>query len=101
MNATVRIGGPCRFPLGQTVMTRGVQRLVAAGAVNPIALLRRHQAGDWGNLDQSDARANDQALKLGNRILSAYPTADPVETQVWVITEADRSSTCILLPSEY
>lgn len=61
--------------------------------------LERHVAGDWGQVDQEDAAANDLALQEGARLLSAYKTLKGVK--LWVITEADRSSTCILLPDEY
>jgi hypothetical protein len=55
--------------------------------------------GDWGEVCAEDKRANDAALKLGERLLSAYTLSAGVK--VWIITEADRSSTCILLPEEY
>lgn len=89
-----------RFPLGQIVATPGALEALAASGVAPFELLQRHVSGDWGGLDAHDRRENEAALKLGNRILSAYilPTAG---TKVWIITEADRSSTTILLSSEY
>ena len=59
----------------------------------------RHRAGDWGEVDAADAAANDRAVSEGERVLSAYTLKDG--TRLWVITEADRSSTCILLPDEY
>jgi hypothetical protein len=67
-------------------------------------ILARHVSGDWGEVDSHDKRVNDAAVKNGTRILSAYDfpgfqTDD--EIRVWVITEADRSSTTILLPSDY
>ena len=71
---------------------------VSCGA-NPTALLSRHSRGDWGDVDPEDRTANDTCLRTGGRILSSYRL--DTETKVWVITEADRSSTCILLPEEY
>lgn len=61
--------------------------------------LARHQRGDWGIVDGCDRRANDDALVAGERLLSAYRLSDG--TKIWIITEADRSSTCLLLPEEY
>lgn len=61
-------------------------------------LLQRHAGGDWGDLDGHDHRANEQALKAGARLLSAYDTP---AGKAWIITEADRSSACVLLSSEY
>ena len=86
------------FALGQTVATRGALETMQRLGVSPLALLSRHQRGDWGDLDKEDKQANDQALTLGDRIFSAYQ----LETaKFWVITEADRSATTILLPEEY
>ena len=88
-----------RFPLGRTVATPGaIEALVRAGET-PLPYLARHVAGDWGDLDQEDQAENESALKDGLRILSAYRLAD--NTRIWVITEADRSVTTILLPDEY
>ena len=64
------------------------------------ALLGCHAAGDWGELDAQDHHANETALRIGERLLSAYTVPSPGR-RVWVITEADRSATTILLPSEY
>jgi hypothetical protein len=64
-----------------------------------IRLLVRHITGDWGEVDADDQSANDHALILGERLLSAYRLPDG--TKVWLITEADRTATTVLLPSEY
>jgi len=76
--------------------------------VNPFQLLGRHVRGDWGDVCPEDAQANEEALQEGARVLSAYVLSSPVgesETlapaKVWLITEADRSVTTILLPEEY
>lgn len=61
--------------------------------------LDRHVTGDWGEVGAEDAQENELSVVWGFRILSAYRTAKG--TRLWVITEADRSSTCILLPEEY
>lgn len=70
--------------------------------VSPLDLLRRHSSGDWGEVCVADARENERALKTGLRVLSVYEV-NPcgASRRVWIITEADRSSTTILLPSEY
>lgn len=88
-----------RFPLGQTLVTAGVNALVEAGKIAPFELLQRHQSGDWGDLGLADQRSNEYALRDGGRLLSSYTQED--NTQVWIISEADRSSTTVLLPSEY
>ena len=88
-----------KFDLGQIVATPGALEALESAGQNPTEFLTRHVAGDWGELDQEDQQANNDALESGARLLSAYRTAD--ETKIWIITEADRSSTCILLPSEY
>lgn len=62
-------------------------------------LLGRHQSGDWGDLSAEDIKENEFSVKEGFRLLSAYKLETGVK--VWVITEADRSVTTILLPSEY
>ncbi len=85
------------FELGRIVATPGALEVLVPE--EPIALLRRHQSGDWGEVDAHDRRANNRALKYGTRLLSAYTL--PAGEKVWIITEADRSSTCLLLPSEY
>lgn len=86
------------FKLGQTVATPGALEAMEQAAISPMDLLRRHQRGDWGDLDKEDKQSNDQALSLGDRIFSAYKF-DAVK--FWVITECDRSATTILLPEEY
>ena len=85
------------FPFGRIVATPGALEVLAPE--EPIILLQRHQSGDWGDVPPGDARENQRSLKHGYRLLSRYETASGA--RVWVLTEADRSSTCILLPSEY
>ena len=69
------------------------------GGESPLKLLRRHAHGDFGDLHQDDVRANELAIRRDMRVLSAYVLS--TEERVWVITEADRSATTILLPEEY
>jgi hypothetical protein len=85
--------------LGQTVATPGALHALAAAAENGLIYLARHASGDWGEVSPEDAHANDLARETDERILSAYRLRDG--TKLWIITEADRSSTCILLPDEY
>lgn len=86
------------LPLGHVVATPGALDLVRAYGLNVVALVRRHAAGDWGTLCAHDRQANARALRTGARVMSVYPTAGG---PLWVITEADRSATTVLLPSEY
>lgn len=90
----------CRFPLGRLVATpAAIEALETPEAL--LALVRRHASGDWGDVCDEDADANNEALRLGNRVLSAYNMVGASEWSVWVITEADRSVTTVLLPSDY
>ena len=91
---------PARFPLGHVVATPGALEAVRANGVDVLALVCRHVSGDWGAVCESDALANDLALDPAcpTRLLSAYETK---AGRLWVITEADRSATTVLLPSEY
>ena len=84
-----------RFPLGTTVATPAAMAL----GIDLASYMRRHHCGDWGDLCDEDKQANEEALKLGLRILSHYKLGGG--HRIYIITEADRSSTCILLPEEY
>jgi hypothetical protein len=88
-----------RFPLGQVVATPAALQALEAAGQAPAEFLDRHVRGDWGEVSKGDARLNDDAVKVGERILSAYTTN--AGERLWIITEADRSSTCLLLPEEY
>lgn len=88
-----------RFSTGQLLFTPGAFASMQKYQTSPIELLRRHQAGDWGTIPKEDAQANEQALKYGDRLLSSYQITPDVV--IWLITEADRSSSTYLLPSEY
>jgi hypothetical protein len=86
------------FELGAIVATRGAVQVAEKHQISLIELVHRHRVGNWGDLDPDDAKANDNAVREGGRIFSAYRQG---ECRLWVITEADRSSTCILTPDEY
>ena len=86
------------FPLGRILATPGALDAMARANQTPDEFLRRHVAGDWGELDAHDVVENLYGLKHGFRLLSRYRTN--AGTVLWVITEADRAST-ILLPKEY
>lgn len=88
-----------KFSLGRTVATPGAISALDAAEEMAADLLFRHQSGDWGEVPPEDAQANEHSLKHGLRLLSAYTLSTGVK--VWIITEADRSVTTILLPSEY
>ncbi|QET03799.1 hypothetical protein FOB72_11255 [Cupriavidus pauculus] len=84
--------------MGQVVATRGVVAHLTRHLIGPGLYLSRHARGDWGSVPEEDAKANDLAVISGARILSAYDIAG---VRVWIITEADRSVTTLLLPEEY
>lgn len=106
-----------RFSLGRLYATQGALSLLAdtrdagkpysvqhaAQAADPMAqvlpLVLRHSTGDWGDVEREDWAANDDALVNGGRLFSAYQLT--ATARVWIITEADRSATTVLLPDEY
>ena len=88
-----------RFPLGQTYITPGAEEALMIAGQTGIEFLRRHMSGDFGNLSDEDTAEKELSLREGFRVLSAYRTANG--QKLWIITEADRSSTTILLPSDY
>jgi hypothetical protein len=83
--------------LGQIVATPNALAHVPSPEI--IRALARHQAGDWGELDEHDREANDAALLYGGRLLSAYRSQ--AGEKFWIITEADRKVTTVLLPEDY
>lgn len=87
------------FSLGQLLATPGALQSLQEAEQSPLELLARHVTGDWGDLEEEDKRENEFSVTNGFRILSAYKLSSG--QRVWVITEADRSVTTILLPSEY
>ena len=97
-----------RFKLGQLCNTPGAQDVLQRYQVNPLELLGRHVRGDWGDICSEDVETNEEALRVGARVLSSYVLAPPVSesetlapVKMWLITEADRSVTTLLLPEEY
>jgi len=95
----IAIPEPKRFPLGRFLATPGALRAIRDTGRFAIDYLARHARGDWGDVCAEDWEANDQALEQGTRILSAYSLTSGVK--IWIITEADRSATTVLLPEEY
>jgi hypothetical protein len=92
------VNGTARFKLGEVVASPGALRAFRLNGIRPAQLLARHVTGDWGELDDEDMAANEKAVENGSRIKSSYGEGPDA---IWVITEADRRSTCILLPVEY
>jgi hypothetical protein len=89
------------FEPGRLVMTQSVHYLVEQGHLDPSPYLRRHFSGDWGELPDEDWNSNQRALNTGERLFSSYNVDAGDETRLWIITEADRSATTVLLPSDY
>lgn len=87
------------FDLGECVATPAALEALAASGESAAVLLRRHISGDWGTVCPEDRRANDAAVAAGERVLSEYRLRSG--EVIWIITEADRGSTCVLLPGEY
>jgi len=86
-----------KFPLGQLVATPGILELVPRAEL--LAAVARHARGDWGNCCPEDAAENELSLREGFRLFSVYDRSEG--QRFWVITEADRSVTTVLLPEEY
>lgn len=89
-----------RFPLGRLGITPQAQEFVLENNVPLGEYLSRHVRCDWGDVDDEDWAANDRALTEGTRLFSAYEIPD-CTPRIWIITEADRSSTTVLMPSDY
>jgi hypothetical protein len=89
--------GDSKFPLGQTVITPNARDRLHPEDV-PLAL-GRHATGDWGDVDEADRRENELSLTRGFRLLSVYHDRNGMK--FWIITEADRSATTVLLPEDY
>jgi hypothetical protein len=87
------------FPLGQIVATPGALAALERAQQPPICFLTRHASGDWGELEPADVAENQYSIDHGFRLLSSYQTN--AGEKLWIITEADRSATTLLLPEEY
>lgn len=88
------------FKLGQVVATRGAIQAMQENNIDAWNLLCRHANGDWGCVPEEDRLENQRSVEFGCRVMSSYLMNDRGD-KLWVITEADRSSTCLLLPDEY
>ncbi len=88
-----------RFPLGRVLATPGAIEVLEASSINGVDLLSRHHQGDWGEMSEQDKQENEFSVDKELRIFSSYRISD--SEKVWIITEADRSVTTLLLPSEY
>lgn len=91
---------PHLLPLGFVVMTPSARALLERCTANAVALLARHEVGDWGAIGAEDADANRRALEEGGRVLSVYELGSGRE-RLWIVTERDRSVTVLLLPQEH
>lgn len=87
------------FPLGEVYLTIGAREALEESSQTAIEFLARHSIGDWGIVGKEDWQENESAIEAGFRILSAYKTLKG--EKIWIITEADRSSTTCLKPTEY
>ncbi len=96
-NSALRQSPPL-FNLGEIYASPGAMAFLQEHDLTIYEFLRRHHAGDWGDLDPEDMEANRAALHYGNRLLSSYEISNQ---KLWIITEADRGSTTVLLPEEY
>ncbi len=89
-----------QFPLGKLLFTPGV--LDKIGQAQALELVCRHARGDWSEMDPEDQATNRRAVRGGGRVFSAYTVGEGEDAiRVWVITEADRAATTVLLPEEY
>jgi hypothetical protein len=86
-----------KFRLGRIVSTPNALESITQDDI--LTAIGRHQSGDWGDVCAEDRKANDESLVDGTRILSVYQAANG--TKFWLITEADRSVTTVLLPEDY
>ena len=87
------------FSLGRVVATPGALEALDEAGQEPVDFLDRHSCGNWGIVPEEDWGLNDDAVLHGRRILSSYRLVSG--EKVWIITEADRSATTLLLPDEY
>ena len=88
-----------KFELGRTVITPAARDALGEDESKVLHLLARHARGDWGDLCEEDVEVNEIALRADLRLFSSYNLPD--ELAIWIITEADRSVTTVLLPSDY
>lgn len=86
------------FPVGALIFSAGVDRLMRAGRLDPLPYFQRHASGDWGDITDEQWQANNAALQSGDRLESFYVIHR--ELSIRIVTEADRSETCITLALE-
>jgi len=98
MGDVMEIQQTARFSLGRVVATPGALQALETAGMGALPLLARHQSGDFGAIDAEDWKANEKAIQQGWRVFSSYPLG---QGKIWIITEADRSITTLLLPEEY
>lgn len=91
--------GCARFALGMVVSTPAALEVLRAAGQDVVPYLVRHSRGDWGELCEEDKHQNEMAVAHESRLLSCYTL--PTQDQIWIITEADRSVTTVLLPEDY
>jgi hypothetical protein len=102
---TVNHARPAKLKLGRLVATPGAIDALRRAGQDPLVFIQRHRTGDWGDVCEDDKALNDEAVthegdpERQARVLSSYRSA--AGETIWVITEADRSSTCVLTPDEY
>jgi hypothetical protein len=96
--ARARTSGP-RLELGKVTITDAATAALERTGTEGVLLLARHLHGNWGDLCEQDALQNELALLLGLRVLSCYAIADGI--RIWIVTEADRKTTTIMLPDGY
>ncbi len=87
------------FALGQVLVTPGALELLETNQLTALPFVLRHVSGDWGDICAEDRQSNADALQYGYRLMSVYVISN--SERLWIITEADRSSTTLLLPEEY
>jgi hypothetical protein len=88
-----------RFPVGRVVATPGALAALEKAEQLPAEFLDRHVNGDWGDVPDADKHENELSVEQGFRILSSYTTS--TGDRIWILTEADRSATIVMLPEEY
>ena len=97
LNSLLEMGG--KFPLGERYVTAAARQALEEQSHQPVEFLLRHRNGDWGELNEQTARANENALVYGGRLISRYSLR--TEGKIWALTEADKASTTLLLPKDW
>lgn len=94
-----KAAGTPLFALGQVLATPGALELLETNQLTALPFVLRHVSGDWGDICAEDRQSNAEALQYGYRLMSVYVISKA--ERLWIIAEADRSSTTLLLPEEY